>query len=367
MTTNADLIEEARMAQAHPGGGNRGLIEELADALEAAEQEGIRANQNLVGVIRMATERADERDAALAKLSKVRKEVEGHTPWDSRDSGLVVVGDIKDDLLAILDAPAAESSEADDDVVLFADHTLPVSACEPEPSAAEPSETFADRMARQSDDAAEQKWGVRPNGTSPAPIEAECPARPVSDNPAREMSTAPIEAGEREAMVAVIMQHPWLESSYAGHTQGDCPSCPGRVIAGGFNSPSHAEHLADAILAARRAPIEDAEPVGYVDRDGDFWAVRRDGLSYHQNPAARSVAATEEKYGPLMPVYRHPSAPIEVTDEALRKARIAIHQALAPNWIRVVDALGDNQEEYDAMLNELSTAAITAALAEMEK
>lgn len=37
----------------------------------------------------------------------------------------------------------------------------------------EKPETFADRMYRQSDDAAEAKWGVRPNGTLPKPHDSE--------------------------------------------------------------------------------------------------------------------------------------------------------------------------------------------------
>lgn len=60
-------------------------------------------------------------------------------------------------------------------------------------------------------------------------------------------------------------------------------------------------------------------------------------------------------------------APIEVTDEALRKARIAVHQALATNWATIAHELGGDQVEYNALLNELATAALTAALAEMEK
>mgnify|MGYP003575191194 CR=1 FL=1 len=53
---------------------------------------------------------------------------------------------------------------------------------------------------------------------------------------------------ERDELVTDIMQHPWLPD-HEGLYTGLCPSCPERHIHGGHNSPSHAEHLADALLA----------------------------------------------------------------------------------------------------------------------
>lgn len=53
----------------------------------------------------------------------------------------------------------------------------------------------------------------------------------------------------RDELATTILHHPWLpghEELYAGL----CPECPGRKISGGHNSPSHADHLADALLAA---------------------------------------------------------------------------------------------------------------------
>lgn len=52
---------------------------------------------------------------------------------------------------------------------------------------------------------------------------------------------------ERDELVTDIMQHPWL---VAGEFTGACPSCPDLTIEGGYNSPSHASHIADSILAA---------------------------------------------------------------------------------------------------------------------
>jgi len=55
------------------------------------------------------------------------------------------------------------------------------------------------------------------------------------------MSTA------RGELVTDIMQHPWLVK---GEFTGACPSCPDLTIEGGYNSPSHAGHIADALLIA---------------------------------------------------------------------------------------------------------------------
>lgn len=52
---------------------------------------------------------------------------------------------------------------------------------------------------------------------------------------------------ERDDLVTEIMQHPWLVK---GEFTGDCPSCPDLTIEGGYNSPSHAGHIATALLAA---------------------------------------------------------------------------------------------------------------------
>lgn len=53
----------------------------------------------------------------------------------------------------------------------------------------------------------------------------------------------------RDELTAVITDHPWLEDAVGLYT-GLCPSCPGLPITGGHNSPSHAAHIAQAILAA---------------------------------------------------------------------------------------------------------------------
>lgn len=57
-------------------------------------------------------------------------------------------------------------------------------------------------------------------------------------------------------------------------------------------------------------------------------------------------------------------APTEpaVTNEQVEAARIAIHVALAPRWMSVVDALAGDQGDYEGMLDTLARAALEAAL-----
>lgn len=50
-------------------------------------------------------------------------------------------------------------------------------------------------------------------------------------------------------------------------------------------------------------------------------------------------------------------------DEAVEAARLAIHQALASDWMSVVKALDGSQEQYEALLADIANAALTAALA----
>jgi len=54
---------------------------------------------------------------------------------------------------------------------------------------------------------------------------------------------------ERDELALAIMHHPWIRD-HKGLYTGMCPTCPDLQIQGGCNSPSHAEHIADAILAA---------------------------------------------------------------------------------------------------------------------
>ena len=78
----------------------------------------------------------------------------------------------------------------------------------------------------------------------------------------------------RDELLTTIIYHPWLPD-HEGLYTGLCPSCPERQIHGGHNSPSHAGHLADAILAAgytkpriiTTAAELDALPDGSVIRD----------------------------------------------------------------------------------------------------
>lgn len=52
---------------------------------------------------------------------------------------------------------------------------------------------------------------------------------------------------ERDDLTYTIMMHPWLKG--AQWPKGYCPTCD-RTIDAGYNSPCHADHIADAILAA---------------------------------------------------------------------------------------------------------------------
>lgn len=83
---------------------------------------------------------------------------------------------------------------------------------------------------------------------------------------------------ERDELAMVIIHHPWLES-HEGLYEGICPECPGRKVNGGYNSPSHADHLADAILAAGYTKPQTTEEF-YAENPGDnapyFYTVTTD-------------------------------------------------------------------------------------------
>jgi hypothetical protein len=78
-------------------------------------------------------------------------------------------------------------------------------------------------------------------------------------------------SNERDELANVIVQHPWLRGHTVEWPKGYCPTCR-KPIEAGHNSPAHAEHIADAILAiGYRKPAVvttaeelDALPVGSV-------------------------------------------------------------------------------------------------------
>ena len=52
----------------------------------------------------------------------------------------------------------------------------------------------------------------------------------------------------------------------------------------------------------------------------------------------------------------------EPTNAEVEAARLALHQALAPDWMVIANVLGADQREYDALLaDQLSRAALSAA------
>lgn len=51
----------------------------------------------------------------------------------------------------------------------------------------------------------------------------------------------------------------------------------------------------------------------------------------------------------------------EPTDVEVEAARVAIHQALAQDWMAIANVLGDVQSEYDSLLDSLARAALSAA------
>lgn len=56
----------------------------------------------------------------------------------------------------------------------------------------------------------------------------------------------------------------------------------------------------------------------------------------------------------------------EPTAAELDRVRKAIHRALAPSWMSVVNALGGSQDEYDAMLDTIADTALRAAFVTSE-
>ena len=53
----------------------------------------------------------------------------------------------------------------------------------------------------------------------------------------------------------------------------------------------------------------------------------------------------------------------EPTAAEVEAARLALHQALASDWMGIVNVLGGDQREYDALLAELARAALSAVRA----
>lgn len=49
------------------------------------------------------------------------------------------------------------------------------------------------------------------------------------------------------------------------------------------------------------------------------------------------------------------------SDEQVKRVALAIHKAMAPQWMTVANALGreDRGDAYEALLNELARAAIS--------
>ena len=53
----------------------------------------------------------------------------------------------------------------------------------------------------------------------------------------------------------------------------------------------------------------------------------------------------------------------EPTDAERKAAHLAIHQALAADWMSVANALGGSQEQYESLLDSIVCAALSAARA----
>lgn len=68
-------------------------------------------------------------------------------------------------------------------------------------------------------------------------------------------------------LAETLLHHPWLPNHEGPHS-GVCPSCPELKIHGGHNSPSHADHLAEVILAAgySQASAEQVAAVKAMER-----------------------------------------------------------------------------------------------------
>ena len=226
---------------------------------------------------------------------------------------------------------------------------------------------------------------------------------------------APIEAGERVALALAIYRARELDLDYpasddpitlrmadailaAGFRRAPmedaerCLSCgakPGEVIepispADGrigawhrlaehpaFADARHSERpMIDAVLdrlselvemestVHELKPAEDAEPVAYEvrDRRGMKLSIVRPGV----------VGNYEPEFYTLTPLYRHPSAPIEVTDEMVERAAEALFEEMQEldqenSWD---DPLPD---EWRDAWRDAARECVAAALSEMEK
>ena len=90
----------------------------------------------------------------------------------------------------------------------------------------------------------------------------------------------------------------------------------------------------------------------YTPSDGD---VRRQYVAKRMHDGATRTHAEQE--------YTRWLAAQEPTDAEVGAASLALHQALAPDWMGIANVLGANQREYDALLDELALAALSAARA----
>lgn len=53
----------------------------------------------------------------------------------------------------------------------------------------------------------------------------------------------------------------------------------------------------------------------------------------------------------------------EPTDAEVEASRLALHQALASDWMSIANVLGGDQREYEALLGDLARAALSTARA----
>ena len=109
-----------------------------------------------------------------------------------------------------------------------------------------------------------------------------------------------------------------------------------------------------------RAPIEDAEPYGWVDSEGELWTQER--LDYR----GYTLESMEHgDTGPMIPLYRvpQPAKPIEVTDEMVDAAARVIHEKYSTRVAEWDELHPVSRSEWE----RAARAAIEAALKEMNR
>lgn len=134
-----------------------------------------------------------------------------------------------------------------------------------------------------------------------------------------------------------------------------CSKCA-REIARGHDDGQIPEHHRTCLKRHSGTPAES-------DREALASAAYGEAQSRYMGPRMHVGTATDREIAAFIQG-AHFSAGWrprgQITDEVVSASRRAIHRAIAPNWMGIFDALGGSQDEYEAFLNEVATAALEA-------